>query len=317
MDGLYFWHSSISLIINQSKKSVIMEMKELIIGFLTKTLNLSDGEVAGLLFNKTADGQEVLKEGALDELLKRWEEQPDEKTRKELADQGYKRAQREIMSEFEKQLKQQYGIDSTAKGMELVAEIVAQAREGALSEEAVKAHPAYMALQASLDEEKDKLSGEYREKLSSLEATYSKKEMQKLIRAKAMELLNELKPSLPTDTGVADRRMQEFLYKMESLSLVEAEDGSYIVKDAEGKTLTDERGAPKTLAQVVAETASLYWNLEQQPRKGNAANNNTATGKNTALTIPRSEEEFNRAIFNAATPEQRMQILDAYNAATK
>ena len=122
-----------------------MELSQLLIGLLGKTLNMSEEQITSELYNE--DEPDKLKENALDLLLAKDQERVNsfEKKRKDENQQQYDRGIRETSEKWEKDLRTKFGLSDTDKtGDELVAlavEKIGTGGGGDFTDEDVKKHP--------------------------------------------------------------------------------------------------------------------------------------------------------------------------------
>ena len=98
--------------------------KQTITAFIGKTLNLPAEEVAALF---KADGdEETFSETALDSLLKHDATRVQTFTSKnqEFFDNGFKKAQKEALTKFEKDIKEKYNVSEDKQGLDLIESVV-------------------------------------------------------------------------------------------------------------------------------------------------------------------------------------------------
>ena len=90
-------------------------MKDIFLGFLSKSLNIDNEQLADLLYKKSDDGTltDDVNENALQTLLQLDAErvQKLKPNTKEYFDNGYKKGQSEVASQWEKRLREKFGID--------------------------------------------------------------------------------------------------------------------------------------------------------------------------------------------------------------
>ena len=298
-------------------------LKKLITGFFGKTLNLSDAEVAALLYSN-ADGTEI-KTDALDTLLSkdasRIAKFKDE--RQTYHDNGYKKAQKEALSKLENQVKEKYGITTGAKGITLIEEIVAKNKTGdnnqILEEDKVKIHPLYTKTVNELNKRIKETENIWKGKYEEREKGLAKENAFKGVQAKAKNILDSLKPILPTDNTKAERQLNWFFNDLGQFEFQEQDGSVLILKD--GKLLEDGHGNRVNFDTFVKEKAGSYWDFQQGTAKAGTGNgkdgktttNTTNTGDD--VKVPKDKSEYARMIAEAETPEQRIAIADAFEKA--
>jgi len=213
--------------------------KELLSAFLSKTLNLDEAGVASL-YNE--DGLE-LKTDALETLLKLDVERvgklkPDTK---KLLDDGYKKAQSEILTKIEKEFKDKTGFNSDKKGVELFVEYAAQKQEGSeITEDVVKKHPVFINAIEKISSEKDAAVNAVQSDFDKFKSELKNKETFSSVASKAMDLFNGLKPILSSDAVKAKHQMEDFVSKLKGYEYEIQGDKVIVLKD--GKVLEDDHG---------------------------------------------------------------------------
>lgn len=290
--------------------------KEFIAGVLSKTLNLDDAGVAALY---NADG--TMKDDALNNVLdldvKRIAAvKPD--TKKHF-DDGYKKAQSEVLAKRDKELKEKYGITSDKIGVELFNEIITEQvkKAGAeLNEDAVKKHPVYISTVDKLTKDKEDAVKAESDKLAQFQTEQKKKETFSSVSSKALDYFNSLKPILSADQTKAKNQMNDFVDKLKGYEYEVQEDDKIIVlKD--GKVLEDGHGNRIPFEKVVKETADKYYDFhkaEQRSSAGNGKDDTGSSGSSTSpLSVPKTSDEFNKTIADSSIPvKDRMEYKGKY-----
>lgn len=278
--------------------------KEFIAGVLSKTLNLDTDGVAALY---NTDG--TIKDEALTQILdldvKRISAiKPDVKKH---FDEGYKKAQSEILSKRDKELVDKFGIKSDKIGVELINDIVAEQVKKAgveLNDDAVKKHPVYISTVDKLTKDKDDAVKAESEKLTQFQTEQKKKETFSNVSSKALEHFNSLKPILSQDQSKAKNQMNDFVEKLKGFEYEVQEDGRIVVlKD--GKVLEDAHGNRIPFEKVVKETADRYYDYHQADKRAAPGNGKdpaeNGSGK-SPLTAPKNEEEYNKTLADSSIP---------------
>jgi hypothetical protein len=267
--------------------------KDLLTGVLTKAYNKSSEEISDLLYDKSADSDEVtLKEGALDLVLdldaKRVERlkssaTPSKEELKRIRDQHIK----EIMEDFEKKIKAAYGYESTAKGLDLVKEIIDQVSECDISDEKVKTHPLYIEL------EKLKSKDDYEALLKEFNDYKSNQDkVSRLTRVKSdvSTIFTNLNPIESQNPVVAQNRRADFLNKFESYDYEPQENGDHLILQ-NGKRMEDQHGNPIKFADFVKSMAELNYDFAESDPRGSAGNRG-GNGQGSHLDVPKTKEEY-------------------------
>jgi hypothetical protein len=267
--------------------------KDLLTGVLAKTLNKSPEEISELLYNKSDDSDElVLKEDAQDLVLGldadriasiKTSTRPSKEELKKIRDQHIK----EIMGDFEKSLKNKYGIESASKGLDLVQEIIDQVSECDISEDKVKTHPLYLQLEETrTKDDYEALETEFNEFKSNLE----RNETLSKIKRDVLTIFSSLNPIESETAAVAQTRRDDFLRKFDKYDFEVSEDGNHFVKQ-NGARLEDRHGNPIKFQDFVTNIASLNYDFANGTEKGNAGNDGQ-NGSGSRTDVPKTEKEY-------------------------
>lgn len=302
-------------------------MKELLTAFVGKTLNIPTEEVATLLF-ETVDGTEVITANALDSLLEkdkgRIQKFIDE--RKIQFDNGYKKAQSESLSKFEKDIKEKFGITDDKQGLDLIESVISakvKNEGGELDDEKIKRSSVYLSMLDKLTKDKTDAVKAETDKFNELQTSLQKEATFKTIAEQAMSVIKELNPILPegkTTEGKskADIQIQRLLKELGSEYGFEIKDGKTLVTK-DGKILEDAHGNMIPFNEIVKSRASEVWDFKQgEQRQGTGNNNDNASGVNgnKAYTghTPKSTQEYNKLIADAKDDDARIEITRVWNA---
>ena len=288
-------------------------MTNLLIGLLTKTLNKSEQEITDLLYQKEGD-ELVLKAGVLDEILAldsvRVKSIKDNApVPKDRLDNEYKRGQKESMEGIEKALKEKYSFDSEKKGIELIDEVLSkQSKASKLSDDEVKKHPLYLTL------EKDRVAkADYDAKVKEY-ADYKngieRESKFSLIKNKAGDLLDSMKPIVSENPSVAKTRKTDFLTKFEGYDYQQDGD-SIIVLDRDGRRLEDGHGNPLPFTEHVKNIALINYDFPAQSDKGNSGSTDDDKSKTYHISVAKSEGDYVTMMRAAKTGEERIAIQQA------
>ena len=303
------------------------EEKKIITAFLEKTLNYSTDKVASI-FVKNGDDEE-LTPNALDVLL------PDDVARVQglkdsantMFDNGYKKAQGEVLSKTETDIKTKFGISSEKQGVELIEEIIAAKTTPAKAAdpEKVKLDPLYLKMEKDLNDQIKAAKAEGETKLKEYQDGVAKEKTFSKVASKADLELQKLKPILSKDPEKAKNQKKLLLQTLEGFTYEENGDELVVLKD--GKRHEDNHGRPITFASLVKETANQYWDFEQgEEHQGSGAENGGAKGNQAAAQagkkwtgkIPKNDDEFSQMFSGLPDDaDQRMALTDAYNESQK
>jgi len=275
-------------------------MNQLLESLVGKTLNLSKEQLAELIYEPDgttlkADAVEKLAELDAQRIASLKQGHKDELTR--MHDEGYSKAKGEALSKFEKQLKDELGLQTDAKGIDLIKEAIAKNSKIEIDEEKIKLHPRYIELEKKLNNEYiskaeyDKISQEFNEFKDQIEIT----KVNSVIKQDALKVFRSLKPVLSKDPVKATNQESDFVAKLTSFEYDLNDDGNHIIK-TNGKRLETSNGYPVLFADFVKSEASKYYDFEQQDDKGNAGNK--GGGGAGGFVAPKNEKEYQIMLAN-------------------
>lgn len=304
-----------------------MNEKEILLSFLAKQYGMTEDAAAELLYTKSEDDdtKTVLKENALQDLLAKDKERV--KTIKTTAvdktaiyDEAFNDAKKKVLGKAEKALAKKYGIEGEEFKLDtLVADIVTKQTEGLkgdnmITEDKVKKHPTYLALERSKTEELEALTNTHKSEVEKIQADYVRTETLGDVKGKVLGYFDGLKPVLSKDVTRAANQRSDFADRFSNYNY-EKDGDKYLMLDSDNKRMEDEHGNPIYLDKFVQNEASKIYDFAVQSPKGGAGNGDGSGGASGGkVTIPTSEDEYNTAIFNATTTEERTAITEAYEA---
>lgn len=293
-----------------------MTPKEFFIAFFGKTLNMPADEVASTFFSND-DGTE-LKADAIKDALK-LDVSRVETINKKQFENGQKKATKELMSDFEKQLREKFDTNSDKQGIELIEDIIASktTASGDIDETKVKTHPVFLDLEKRLKAEVKNTEKTWKDKYEGFEKQVQKDKTFSSIVDKADAYLSEF--ALPDDKVLAKNQKRLLLDELKKLDYqFNGED--IIILTEDGKPLEDGHGNKRSLEDLVKTTAANYWpKLNGQQRSGAGGTNDNPGAGNAGNAwkgkVPANEQEYSSLIAGAKTAEERMAITDAYDQA--
>jgi len=292
-------------------------MKEFITALLTKTLNLSAEKVASL-FNE--DGSELLP-NALNEILALNSTHVNAlKTENQTYfDNGYKKAQSEVLVSKEKEVKEKFGFNSDKKGLELIEEIIISeaGKKVNLQGDNVKLHPEFVKLQDELNAKIKTTETDWQSKFDNREKDIVKEKNLTNISKKADTLLAQY--GLPEDANLSANQKILLKFELDKYNFQPNGD-DFIISDNEGKPVNDEHGHRITVDTLIHKIASKYWlKLDGEQRRGSGASNDVSKvdkdGK--PLTINpyknkiNNEEDFIKALSVPGLKAEDRILIDA------
>ena len=297
--------------------------KELLAGFLSKTLNIDANGVAALY---NADGT-ILNATALDDLLKLDSERigkikPDTK---KFFDDGYKKAQSEVATKVEKKIAEAIGFETDKIGDDYISDLTNFVSElskktTTISDDAVKLHPVFKAREKELS----KLLKESEAKTAAEVERVTKENAKALAFAKveksALTLTKSKKPlNIPADETKAEKQLR---------LLVTQHLNGYDFKDV------DENGIPQSISKdgkrvedAHGHAMSFYQLLEKiysdnglefqkvDPKQSPSGDGKTIpeTAKKP-IVLPKNEAEYLAFIDDDKIPiMERKDVMKAWN----
>lgn len=306
------------------------EEKQTITAFLGRTLNLPAEEVAALF--KKADGdEETFSETALDSLLRHDATRVQSFTSKnqEFFDNGFKKAQKEALSKFEKDIKEKYSVSEDKQGLDLIESVVMakiKAQGGELDDEKIKRSDLYLKTVERLNKEKDDAIAEAGNKYKALEQSVNSEKINSTIRKNAQEIIMSLNPILPegkTADGKskADIQINKLVDELISQHQFEIK-GEKVLIIKDGKVLDDPHGNVVDFKTYVSEKAGLMWDFKEGDAKRGTGNNNdddngagAGSGAKKGYQGPAitSAEQYMELIGKAKDDTERVEITKAWN----
>lgn len=291
--------------------------KELLTGFLSKTINMDESGVAALY---NTEGTE-LNSDALDTLLKLDSERisklkPD--TKKFFQD-GYKKAQSEIAEKKEKAISEAVGFETELKGEEFdtaLAEFVSsKATAGKdITDDVVKQHPIFKAREKELQKQIKEANDQAAAKVEEITKETVRKETLSKVHAKAIAAIKD-KALLPADEQKQIKQMKLLL--LDPLAKYEYEiDGDEIVGiTKDGVRLEDKHGNARAFDELIMATAEEngmeFKKVEPKDSANKDGKQNPPPGK--PVVLPKSEVEYSAYIRNPEIPiEERHGMMKAW-----
>jgi hypothetical protein len=257
------------------------EERKVFEGFLSKTLNI-DSEGVAALFNEAGELTNV--EPLLEANAKKVS------LNKEIAENQYKRGQKEALAKHEKDLKTTYAVDSDKQGSELVAEILAKETEAIkaatnLKPEDIDKHPRVIELRREYEKQVSQKEAEWSQKLTSEVENLRYENIKATINGIAKEALPANKFDLPKDEARRKKLLDVYLSEIhQNHKFAPTEDGKdFNVLDLEGKPAYDAQGKLLKLSDVIVNTGKTYFDIQTAESRSNAGNNGGKPTPNIAV----------------------------------
>ena len=283
--------------------------KEILHGLLTQAYGLNEEGVSSL-YN---EDKSELKPDALDHLLNIDKERiakikPDEK---KIREEAYGRATREVMTNYEKQIREKYGVTSDKQGIELIEDLVAEFRKdgdgSGMTDDQIKKSKLFLDYTEKHRLEKQGVIDDYEGRLSKLKSEVDERESWYQAKDGALKLLDSLKPILPE--GKEDVWKQIFLDSVRKVNRV-VRDGSLVLLDDEGNDLQDGHGHRISFDQKVKEIADGIFTYQKGEDRGTPAYK-ANPGGTTKFTFT-SEQDYLKQDAEEKDPQVRIAMGAAF-----
>lgn len=283
--------------------------KEVLTGLLSAAYQMDENGVASL-YNE--DGTE-LKAEALQTLIDKDAQRiqslkPDTK---KYFDDGYKKAQSESLTKFEKDILDKYGLKSEKKGIELIDDLVAQyIKEGGTDEDKIKKSRYYLDAVEALQKEKDELIKTKSQEFEDFKKQVEQDKAFSKVSSEALVIFDNLKPILPEDAAKSANLKRIFVEELKQFNY-EMREGAVIILDKDGNDALDGHGHRIKFDSLVRQTAEKYFEFHQSDPKSAAG----FKKDNQAKTVYKinSEQDYIKLRAEAKTTEERAALLEAFN----
>lgn len=245
---------------------------------------------------------------------------------------GYAKAKKEVLTDFEKTLRELYEVDSDATGNELIEAIItAKAKPGAkeVTEDDVKKHPAYQNAEKAHKAALKAVQTEWETKLNERENQYKKGETFNTVASKALAKLSAMNPAIPTNTKVAANIQRSFLDGLKEFEYDLQDNGNRIVVMKDGKVVDDGHGHSLDFDKLIEDHAAGFYEFKQNNGGSNGGNGKPgAEGSGTGgsggaaypagIQKPKTWEELNVIVNNTSIPaNDRATVLQVWEQDNK
>ena len=303
-------------------------MKTIITGLLSKAYNFDNGKIAELF----KDGETELSEEQQTEILnkileidaQRVENIKKSVDKKDAFQDGFKKAKSEVLTDFEKGLKEKFGVESDKTGLELVEELVSKKSEGGqggdLTEDAIKRSKVFQDMESNLKKQVTTVKTEYETKINEIQDGYKAEQTFSNVSQKALQIFNGLNPILPQNKTVADNQVKFFVNSLKDFKF-DVQDERIVVMDKDGKVLEDGHGNSRSFEDIVKETASGLFEFKANnggSGSGNGGQGQGGSGSSYAGNVPKTFEELEKVMSDTSISiEDRSNIMAEYEKAQK
>ena len=303
-------------------------MKTIITGLLSKAYNFDNGKIAELFKDGetelSEDQQKEILQKLLDEDAKRVEAIKKSVDKKDAFQDGFKKAKSEVFKDFEKELKEKFGLESDKMGLELVEELVSKKSEGGqggdLTEDAIKRSKVFQDMESNLKKQITTVKTEYETKINEIQDGYKAEQTFSNVSQKALQIFNGLNPILPQNKTVADNQVKIFVNSLKDFKF-DVQDERIVVMDKDGKVLEDGHGNSRSFEDIVKETASGLFEFRANnggSGSGNGRQGQGGSGSSYAGSVPKTFEELEKVMSDTSISiEDRSNIMADYEKAQK
>jgi len=293
-------------------------MKDIFLGFLSKTLNMDAEQLAELLHKKSDDGTitDDVNENALQALLQLDAErvQKIKPNTKEYFDNGYKKAQSEIASQWEKRLREKFGIDPDGQlqGVALTDAIKATLSDASTKPEKIKTHPEYLSLESAMRKQAEELKAQFEAELEKQKGAFTREQTWGQASSVIRQAIKGLNPVLPSDQAKAEKMMELFVntHFRDFDYQPDGNGGWVVLKD--GQRVENQHGHVKALNDLVRETAESYFDFHAQKPAGNAGNQGGNGGGSVRTTFKDENDYFSQRAAAGGDRQKLKELSDAW-----
>lgn len=298
------------------------DASKLLRALLSRVYKVEDTEIDTLLSETTTD------DAGVTDLLERDKTRVSEISKpvpgKTFQD-GYKKAKSEVLTTFETDIKNKYGIDADVTGIDLVEAVVAENSKTIdptkITDDVVKRHPVFQTLERDQKKLLKQKDDEWTAKYEAREKEYRQAETLGTVSSKALEILTGLNPVVSAKSEVASNIQQAFLGTLKNYEF-DLQDGGkrIVILDKEGKVVTDGHGNSLEFDALVKGNAAQFYEFKANNGGNNAGNgkpgneSGNGNGQNTGnypagITKPTNFDELSAIVNNTSIPASDRQVV--------
>lgn len=299
-------------------------MKEDLKALLSKTLNIDDSKFAELVKIGEDGKVEEIKINEILELDKARVKElstAKEDQLKERFNNGYAKRKEEGLTEFEKNLRDKFEIQSDKKGIDLVADIVsakAKSKGGELTPEAIKVSATYLDMMKEMEKKTESAIADavkpYEEKVS----TFERQSVLNVVNQKANGIIDSLNPIFSEDKVKANNQRKVILDSLGSYNY-KIEGDHVVLLNENGEQLTDDHKQPVKFEEKVRNvTENLYDLSTSKKRSGGGGDNEEEDGDEGGKKFkwngvtPKDQKEYQTLIANADSLKEKKAIMASW-----
>jgi hypothetical protein len=295
-------------------------MEEILLEFLSKTLNIDKDGVAELL--KSDEGK--IKENALDLLLDKDKGRIKELREKYFND-GHKKAVKETRQQFEKEIKEKFELDSDAQGIELIELLIEKQKPSddkdkkkkeEITWEDIKKRPEFIEFEKKVKKEFEDKQKEFEDQLKAKELEFKKKETLTEVEKRIHQIIEDVKPALSSDPQKAANQKKVIIDALTKNNF-EIQGDQIILLKEDGSRLEDEHGHIIDFNVKVKETISSYFDIPvatDRSSAGNGKERDSDRKETKPLVMPKTKEEYIQTLTDSTIPlADRLKIKEEFN----
>lgn len=239
-------------------------------------------------------------------------------------DEEFEKGVRKSLSKFEKEAKEKFGVETDKKGLDLIEAILetktSDSKPGELTEDAIKKHPVYLALEKESTKKLREVEKAAEEKVKAKEAEYAKKETFKTVEQRAIDFLKKEGIIVSENPEKASRQLKQVVRELEKIDY-QPDGENILILEPDGKRKEDEHGKAYQFEKLVKDTAdSLGFDFRVAQQRSSAGHTNTnpeATGKKFTGQMPKTQDDYFKIQFDEKIPiEQRLEVKEAWEKQT-
>lgn len=295
-------------------------MEDNILASISEALNVDRAELTEVLKdgdNWREDAGEVLKQRFADKFESIRNDLKEKG--KEVAENQYKRGQKEVDKKYRIFLRDLYGItdqfDTPEALFEATKEIHGNLGKSEITEETIKSNPFFIQQSNNWDNKLEELKSEYEGRIEAIQTEAKQKEVQDKVIGKALEYFDSYDYVKDDENPMifANQR-KEFINRIKSGKFMISEEGVPIPLNESGERLKDKLDNPISFEDIARGNIENYIpRAKSKPRSGGGG---SGSENNYRGAVPKSKEEFGKKlqemIANGASTGELTAFKNAY-----
>jgi hypothetical protein len=294
-----------------------MSAEKTLLSVLQKTLNKSEEELQGLLYedgkNEKGEPAKVLKTDAENIALHQlsdWFNSKESEWRKKnqtIAQDKHGQGVKEMAEKYERIISDLTGYKSDLKGEDYVREAISFSAKNKTDGD-FKTNPEFLKYEAEMRKQYEAKLKEANEKFSFEKTGWQKERTFDTVSEKIQVKLDSMKPILPQSPEARATQIKMFREYFKNYDFQDNTNGGFIIlKD--GQRL-ENLGNPIEFDIFIESTAKKFFDFPVQDQKRQVSPG--ADGVNTEVKICKNIEEYKAEMANAKTPQERIALRTAH-----